>query len=309
MLSSVGHDEDLSLEAGIEYFLTRPVRQSHLHDTLVNALRVKIAAGTAEATRGTHSRLNARILLVEDNPVNQELAQHMLEFLGCACSIARHGRDALVALERESFDAVLMDCEMPEMDGFEATAAIRQRESSQGAARRVPIVALTAGAVEGDRDKCLAAGMDDYLSKPFSLADLERTLTRWLPDVPSTPQSGEKHIDPRVIEGMLVMGGGGRDLLQRLIRIYLTDSPQRLAAIREGFANADAAAVARAAHSFKSSSANLGAAALAELCKRLERHCRAGSTEDAEPLLYAIEEEYSHVAMDLAARVAEKFSS
>jgi signal transduction histidine kinase/CheY-like chemotaxis protein len=303
MLSSVGHDEERSIEAGIEYFLVRPVRQSHLHDTLANALRAKIDAGTARQSRAAHAQLHARILLVEDNPVNQELAMHMLEFLSCTCIVARHGREALVALEREGIDAVLMDCQMPEMDGFEATAAIRSREASQGG-RRTPIIALTAGAVEGDRDKCLAAGMDDYLSKPFSLEQLERTLRHWLPGIPVV-EAGEPHVDPKVIESMLVLGGGGRDLLHKMIRIYLRDAPERLAAIRDGIARKDAVVVARAAHAFKSANANLGATALAELCKDLELHCREGLLGGAEEMANAIEKEFAIVATDLNGRVRE----
>ncbi len=307
MLSSVGLDEDLALEAGIEYFLTRPVRQSHLYDCLASALRMKIAAGTAEQPRDARAQLDARILLVEDNPVNQELAQHMLEHLGCTTTVARHGREALVALEGDAFDAVLMDCQMPEMDGFEATAAIRLREAAMGADRRLPIIALTAGAVEGDRDKCLAAGMDDYLSKPFSLDQLEGALRRWLPATPLM-QPGRPHVDPQVIEGVLVLGGGGQELLRKLVAIYLHDAPQRIAAVREGMARGDAPAVARAAHALKSANANLGAAALAELCKQLERHCRGGTTSGAEAMVAAIEEEFAYVSADLAGRVRETAS-
>ena len=228
----------------------------------------------------------------------------MLEFIGCTCTVARHGREALVVLERDAFDAVLMDCQMPEMDGYEATAAIRQREAAQGAERRVPVIALTAGAVEGDRDKCLAAGMDDYLSKPFSLVQLERTLRQWLPHIPVV-EARDPHIDPKVIEGMLVLGGGGRELLTRMIRIYLGDAPEHLSAIRDGMARADALGVARSAHSLKSSSANLGATALSELCQRLERHCRAGSTAGADGMVAMIEEEFTHVAANLAVRAKE----
>src|SRR5260221_1358358 len=307
MLSSVGHDEERSGEAGIEYFLTRPVRQSHLHDCVISVLRMKIEGGTALQPRGMHAQLDARVLLVEDNPVNEELALHMLKHLGCTCEVAHHGREALVASEGESFDAVLMDCQMPEMDGFEATAAIRLREASQGADRRLPIIALTAGAVEGDRDKCLAAGMDDYLSKPFSLDQLERTLRRWLPAVPAM-EPGMPHVDPQAIESMLVLGGGGRELLKKMIDIYLGDAPRRLAAIRDGMARADSGAVARAAHSFKSANANLGAAALAEMCKRLERHCREGATAGAEGMVAAMEEEYKYVSSDLSVRIREMAS-
>ena len=304
MLSSVDHDEEEAVEAGIEFFLTRPARQSHLYDCLQTALRLKIASGTAQRPRGMHAQLNARILLVEDNPVNQELALHMLQHLGCTGVVAKHGREALVELERQSFDAVLMDCQMPEMDGFEATAAIRLREAAQGGERRLPIVALTAGAVEGDRDKCLAAGMDDYLSKPFSLEQIERVLRRWLPAVPAI-EPGEPHIDPKVIENMLVLGGGGRELLCKMVDLFLQDAPQRLAAIRDGVRRGDGVATAKAAHSFKSACANLGAAALAEMCKRLERQCRDGSVINVEALVDSIENELAYVAADLAGRVRE----
>jgi CheY-like chemotaxis protein len=304
MLSSVGHDEESSIEAGIEFFLTRPVRQSLLHDTLTEALKVKIAAGIAQQARGLHAQLDAHVLLVEDNPVNQELAQHMLEHLGCTCVIARHGREALVALEGDTaFDAILMDCQMPEMDGFEATAAIRVREA-QGVRKRLPIIALTAGAVEGDRDKCLAAGMDDYLSKPFSLDQLEGILRRCLPVVPAI-EPGEPHVDPQVIESMLVLGGGGSELLKRMVDIYLDDAPSRLEIVREGMQRSDPGAVSRAAHALKSASANLGAAALAELCRRLERACVGGSTGETRALVDAIELELAYVTADLSRRVRE----
>ena len=297
MLSSTEMDEETALESGVGYFLTRPVRQSHLYDCLVSAMRGKVTANAA-APGAAHTRLYARVLLVEDNPVNQELARHMLEFLGCTCVVAADGRQALDVLSQgETFDVVLMDCEMPVMDGFEATAAIRLREAE--GMPRLPIVALTAGAIDGDREKCLAAGMDDYLSKPFSLAQLEQSLRRWLV---VAPDSGQPHVDLGVIEKLLEQAGGGSDLLKSLIRTYLADAPARIAAIREGMVRGDAPAVARAAHALKSASANLGATVLARLCKDLERHCRAGSTDDADDMVRAIGLEFEHVREELAER-------
>ena len=299
MLSSVDTDEDAALEVGVGYFLTRPVRQSQLYDCLVSAMRGKVTANAIDPSAVAHSHLYARVLLVEDNLVNQELARHMLEFLGCQCVVAGDGRQALAALEAEvdTFDVVLMDCEMPEMDGFEATAAIRLREAD--GFPRLPIVALTAGAIEGDRDKCLAAGMDDYLSKPFSIQELEQTLRRW---VTAPEGDGDPHVDPAVLERMLEQTGGGAGLLRSLIRSYLNDAPARIAAIEGGMERGDAAVVARAAHALKSSSANLGATALARMCKELEAHCRDGSTEGAESLARSLSAEFGHVRTELSER-------
>jgi signal transduction histidine kinase/CheY-like chemotaxis protein len=304
MLSSVGHDEDASLEAGIEFFLTRPVRQSHLFDCLQSALREKVAAGAVPRRGGRRVQLDARILVVEDNAVNQELAAHMLKHLGCQVTVAKHGGDALDALEHESFDVVLMDCQMPVMDGFEATAAIRKHETLEGSGRRLPIVALTAGAVEGERDKCLAAGMDDYLAKPFSVEQLEAVLRRWLPTIPEAGPV-RMHVDEKVLEKMLVLGGGGRDLLCRLIDLFLLDAPDRLAAIQDALSRGDARALARAAHAFRSASANLGATTLAELCARIEQDCAAGSTEGADRGVAAVEDELGHVTADFIHRLRE----
>ena len=303
MLSSVDHDEATSVEAGIEFFLTRPVRQSHLRECLLNAMRDKIAGGV-EHRHIAHTQFDARILVVEDNPVNQELASRMLEHLGCIAVVAKDGREALSLLQRDSFDAVLMDCQMPNMDGFEATAEIRHDEAIERVDRRLPIIALTAGAVEGDREKCLAAGMDDYLSKPFSLEQLERALRRWLPALAGLEPT-EPHVDAKVIEGILTLGGGGPELLGRMVELYMQDAPERIAAIRDGMARGDGRTAARAAHALKSACANVGAAALVELCKRLESHCRDGATAGAEPLADAIEDEFARVAADLASRVRE----
>src|SRR5207248_10303902 len=140
-----------------------------------------------------------------------------------------------------------------------------------------------------------------YLAKPFSLDQLERVLRRWLPAVPAM-EPGEPHIDPKVIESMLVLGGGGRELLCKMIDLFLQDAPQRIAAIREAMAGGDARAVRKAAHAFKSSSANLGAAALAEMCKRLERECRDGAAGESQAHVAAIEDEYAYGAVDLAGR-------
>ena len=303
MLSSVGEDESALRDSGITHYLTRPVRQSRLYDCLVSAMAGKVSAPAVQ--HQTRARLDGHVLLVEDNPVNQMLALHMLELLGCTAVVANHGREALAAWERAAFNLVLMDCQMPEMDGFEATAEIRRREIARASDQRIPIVAITAGAVEGDREKCLAAGMDDYLSKPFSLDQLERALRRWLPltraaqarGTVDTAQSAT-HLDARVLEDVRALGENGDELLTKVIGAYLGDAPGRLQSLREAVARGDDLAARRTAHAFKSASANLGAAALADLCRRMEKdpENRAGA------LLAEIETEYSVVAAELSAR-------
>ena len=315
MLSSVGRDEPTAREAGIAYCLTRPVRQSHLYDCLVSAVPGKISAAAVRQARlaPLAANLQAQVLLVEDNPVNQELALHMLEFLGCRAVVANHGREALEALDRTTFDLVLMDCQMPEMNGFEATAEIRRREAAQVDGRRIPIIALTAGAVEGDRDKCLAAGMDDYVTKPFSVGQLEHALRRWLPAPGAAQPQSEAvktvrqdralpHLDLQVLEGVRALGGNGDELVTKVIGVYLGDAPGRLQSLREAVARSDVLAAQRAAHAFKSASANLGAAALAGLCRRMEGLKPEDSASRATALLAEIEAEYSAVAADLSAR-------
>ena len=131
------------------------------------------------------TRLSGRVLVAEDNEINQVLAQQILKRLGCELTIAHNGREALAWIENHEFDAVLMDCQMPEMDGFQATAAIRERERRSGSAR-LPIIAMTANAMDSDRDLCLAHGMDDYVAKPFTAAKLGEALARWLPAAADT---------------------------------------------------------------------------------------------------------------------------
>jgi two-component system sensor histidine kinase/response regulator len=192
MLSSLtcfGEGEK-SRSAGIEACLNKPVRQSRLLTCLLEVMRVpteevdKRALGSA---REDALRFDARILLVEDVPVNQELGRIMLEDLGCCVDTAWNGREALEAIEREVYDIVLMDCQMPEMDGYEATRKVRERETVAAGSERPGhqvIVALTAHAMQGDRQACLDAGMDDYLSKPFSTVQLSDVLSRWLSACP-----------------------------------------------------------------------------------------------------------------------------
>ena len=274
------------------------MRQSDLYDCIVSVLGGKLTAAALVPVPGAVKRnLDAQVLLVEDHPVNQELALAVLESLGCRTRLAQHGREALDLLAHTAFDLVLMDCQMPVMDGFEAVAEIRCREAAAGGAPRIPVIALTAGAIQGDREKCLAAGMDDYLTKPFSTEQLGVVLTRWLPaarraasgpacatgpgagaapalaSVPSAaPSASATQIDRRILERMQALQGGaaGAAFVRRIIGIYLGDASVRMGSLREAVARNDPAALARCAHALRSASATVGASALADLCRQME---------------------------------------
>jgi len=192
MLSSVAERAGLGDSSlfGLDAYLTKPVRESRLADCLCLVLGPAPATGPSAALPGPRRpvtdeslsessfRSRPRVLLVEDNAVNQRVAARMLERLGCAVDVAGDGREALAALARGEYRVVLMDCQMPHMDGYEAARALRRSED--GARAHVPIVALTANAMPGDVERCLAAGMDDYLAKPVRLEELKRVLERWL---------------------------------------------------------------------------------------------------------------------------------
>jgi PAS domain S-box-containing protein len=172
------------LEGGFAAHLVKPLRRDELFKCIARAVgTMERAAREAEKPVVAHASLDADVLLVEDNTVNQEIARAMLQRLGCRVDAATNGLEALTLFDAKRHEIVLMDCQMPEMDGFAATAAIRERERARGSGAHVPIIALTANAMEGDRERCLAAGMDDYLPKPFKKAQLTSTVSRWLQHV------------------------------------------------------------------------------------------------------------------------------
>jgi len=302
MLTTVANLESTGelLAVGVSAYVTKPVRQRDLHAALLVGAP-KAGRATAPVARDGQSRFSARVLLVEDNAVNQELARSQLEAMGCSVRVAVNGREAVEAVTaspldalREPYDLILMDCQMPVMDGYAATAELRRWEHHQGEAR-MPIVALTANALEGDRERCLAQGMDDYLAKPFSREELERMLARWLPQVvaskhieaPHASRPSDPHgtvLDHKIIDRITALQRDGKpDLLAHLIGLFLASVPRLLSEIEFGLTAGDAAQVRRAVHTLKSSSANLGGTALAKLCGELEAEAR----DDALPSVAA----------------------
>ncbi len=362
MLTAITQSEDTEAlqRAGMQAILTKPFRQSRLYDCLATVMGGSVeeqAALRRTQPQPTEPRSvsHGRILLAEDNPVNQEVALGMLEALGCQADTGSNGREVLEALKRKTYDLILMDCQMPEMDGFEATRCIREMEQQRSTfdVRRLnseprtsnveppslmPIVAVTAHAVTGDRERCLAAGMDDYLSKPFAQDQLQAILSRWLPQrgAEATPEQERSTfdvrrsdpdpqtstldpqpsnlplgsyvevptIDPRAWESIRALQRPGQpDMLCKVIGKYLTSSRQLIETMRTAVPQHDAPALHRTAHSLKSCSATLGALRLAALCKEVEAMGRANVLDHIATLWDKLEAEYKLVHEALAAEL------
>jgi two-component system, sensor histidine kinase and response regulator len=300
-------------EIGVFACMSKPLRQAELLRQIAAAMSSGNPVSGFGSLHETALPLSARpllqaeVLVVEDQPINRELAMAMLRNFGCRVQTAVNGRAGVRAATERRFDLILMDCQMPEMDGFEATAQIRAAEPRS--VPGVPIIALTANAVAGDRERCLAAGMNDYLSKPFTGADLYDMIARWLgrdaanpgaaPAAEAAPASSV--IDERTLDSIRAIGGA--DLLVRMVGLFCDDSPALLEALRAALANGDAQAVAGAAHALRSISLNLGAFALGDICNRIETDARSGiiAGERAQRL----DAEYQAARTVLEARVKE----
>jgi CheY-like chemotaxis protein len=250
--------------------------------------------GAPSGVAATAPVTGPKILLVEDNPVNREVAVGMLESLGCAVEAAENGWLAIEAMNSTAYDAVFMDCQMPIMDGMTATGEIRRREQSSGAGR-VPIVALTANAMEGDRERCLASGMDDFLSKPFTQQQLAMLLRRWLamrtlPEPERRDLSRVPLIDAGVLRNIAALAKP--TLLNSMIDLYLQHSPGLIDEIEAAAANMHAGALSQAVHTLKSSTSNLGGARLAMVAKECELLIRDGGITQAASVVSRIRKEY-----------------
>jgi CheY-like chemotaxis protein/HPt (histidine-containing phosphotransfer) domain-containing protein len=310
LLTSLATEDEAELrESGVELQLTKPVRLAELRRAF-EQVAGRLPPAPSPVRESGASALRGLLLLVEDNPVNQEVAAAMLEDLGCTVLLASNGREALREIERERPDLVLMDCQMPEMDGFEATRSIRAGEACAGGAR-LPIVALTANAMQSDRTRCLEAGMDDYLSKPFTREQLAEALERRLPGrgaVEAAPAAPAPEPRPRPAEVLdtaaldrirALQRSDGPALLRKVIDLYLADSRELLDSLRLAASTADAPGLQRAAHTLKSSSANVGAMGLAERCKELETAARNGAIAGAGEIVHVIESEHRSVCAAL----------
>ncbi|HYB12499.1 MAG TPA: response regulator, partial [Myxococcota bacterium] len=328
-------DNDELREAGIAAHLTKPVRQSELYNRIAELMERPLAPASRlralrDSSRPQKLLLSGLVLLVEDNVVNQDVAQEMLESLGCRVHVASDGLEAVDLAFHGEYDAILMDIQMPGIDGYQATRSIRAREererqrSENTSVRHTPIVALTANAMQGDRQECLDAGMDDYLTKPFRRDELFETLRRWLPAAESVAEVGEtSRAENPAPDAVVEAAAGGREgslldrraldairqlspergatILARVIDSYLATAPDQLETLQRAAAEKDAALLQSQAHSLKSSSANVGARELAQLARELEALARSGQTSDAAGIVERMSAEFLRVREALVA--------
>ena len=256
---------------------------------------------------------DARVLVAEDNPVNQKVAVRMLERLGYRADVVADGLEAVEALTRIPYAAVLMDVQMPKMDGYEATAEIRRCEQVSGG--HTPTIAMTANAMESDREQAFEAGMDDFVPKPVKPGELEAVLGRWIleeetaaatapaaADGSRAPEEIEDPIDRATLESLSELGGS--EMLSELTEMFFEDARSGIDAIRDSVERGDAQSVERTAHTLKGSSGNMGAQRMAALCGKLRDAGVSGDLTHALELLEGLEVEFGRVRPALEAEVA-----
>ncbi|HEY8508098.1 MAG TPA: response regulator [Steroidobacteraceae bacterium] len=321
ILSSLGDRVKEAELVGVSAWLTKPVRRAQLHNLLA-AVAGRSANGASKTAAPQNSSAmpqytSARVLLVEDNRTNKEVALRMLKTFGVEAATASDGAEAVARIREGEWDLVLMDCQMPVMDGYAATQAVRAWEQENGRPR-VAIVAMTANAMQGDREKCLAAGMDDYVTKPIKRDVLAAALARYLkPDTPALPSpepagspalSTESAIDAATLDqlGELM----GEDLVD-LIQTYVEDTPVQLSTMESAIGQGDYTVLGRSAHSVKSSSLSLGAIVVGRIAAAIDDLARTkADLSEAERLLAALRAAFAIVETRLneiaAARSAKQ---
>jgi signal transduction histidine kinase/HPt (histidine-containing phosphotransfer) domain-containing protein len=334
-------DQAFTKAAGIRALLGKPIRQSQLFNTLSTLIELRAGAPPeplrgGRPARGIKSviapeiRQRTRILLVEDNLVNQQVEMRMITRIGYQAERADNGRIALEKLAHANFDIILMDCQMPEVDGYTATREIRRRE---GAARHTCVIGVTAHALAGDREECLRAGMDDYIAKPVMPEDLAAIIDKWVgianmsdsrakvahsssaAAASQSPESGQQAPLALVIDEAVLaelreyQNPGDPDFVTELIGVFTEDLAARLVQINAGLQAGDANRVRQAAHALKGASGELGAQRMREICSRLELSAAAGSIATAPALLRELEDEAIQVRAALAAHCVEQVAA
>ena len=278
MLTSTGDHRVRARELGVAAYLTKPVRRARLLETVAEAARAprEDPGGPEPAARQPAPAAPAesaglRVLVAEDNEVNQLVIETMLSKRGFAVDLANDGSEALAKLAHDTYAAVFMDCQMPNLDGYAATGRIRAQEAG---GERLPVIAMTAHAMKGDREKCLDAGMDDYLSKPLRPAALDEVLERWLglaPAAPAGPPLAEAAVDALVDEArMRTFRDDYADIVDQLVDLFLSSTPPLLDELQTAADAGDRDELGRVAHKLKGSCQNIGATFMATLCRSIE---------------------------------------
>lgn len=325
VISSIGMHEAQELQEALGpiKYLTKPVRQSQLYACLVRALvateppaALQRHAESSLVTQPTTVR--ARVLLAEDNVINQKVAVRMLEKLGCRVDVVANGQEAVAAVAIGGYHLCFMDCQMPEMDGLEATRTIRAQEGQTEV--HLPIIAMTANAMPGDRARCLEAGMDDYLSKPVRETDLAAMLEHWEPQQPRTAAAGSGAIgqatphdpapsapalDHEIVSTLMAMGDAEDPTFFRdVIEAFFADTTELMATLQRAITAEEIDTVGRMAHTLKGSSTNVGAVGMAALCHELQSVGSAANLVDAVQCLTKLKTEFDRVRRELAALMA-----
>jgi two-component system, sensor histidine kinase and response regulator len=295
------------LGGGFQGYVLKPIDRLHLADAISVAMEGSQSSHAEAVPIRSLTKIpqfNARVLIAEDQPTNLEVAVSMLNKVGVRADSAENGAEAVLALQRNKYDMVLMDCEMPEMDGFEATRRIRLGDAGMENFR-IPIVAVTAHATQETRDKCLAAGMNDYISKPFEIATVIKVLSAWLP---ASMKQTEKTVEAVVVEkppvpvvgapvdfdaeGLLNRLMGDKDIARAVIGGFVEDFPLKIEELKSLFASSDAVAARREAHSLKGAAATVAAEALRAIGLAMEQAAAAGELEKAAALLPQLEKQF-----------------
>jgi two-component system sensor histidine kinase/response regulator len=302
------NDPAVLRDAGVEILLTKPVGHSDLHDSLAGliarpphgATMIQAPSPTTAAAPASRTR-EWQILVAEDNPINQMVARHQLTRLGLKAEFVGNGREAVEALRRKPYDLILMDCQMPEMDGYAATAAIRHEE---GADRHTWIIAMTAHAMAGDRERCLASGMDDYLPKPIDPKALAAIFKRYEhsampnstpPDVPASPMPAASTEPPVDMARLWDASNGDAQFMRELADLYIDQTTEQLGFLKEAVAKRSAADIERIAHRCKGGSGSCGVMTLSKMFFELERRGREENLDNVDQIFAEIEREYARV--------------
>jgi CheY-like chemotaxis protein len=279
--------------------LAKPFKASQLYNTLLRLLTAsKPEQEAAEvAVDGKQAISSLRILLAEDNAMNQKVALRLLERLGYRANVASNGLEALEALERQSYDVVLMDVQMPELDGLDASRRICERWPPE---RRPHIIAMTANALPEDREACFAAGMNDYVAKPIRGDELAAALKRARPIQHRDAGSEESAVslDAAALQNLRDLGGD--EFLTEVVDVFLAEAPALITSVRSSLERQDTEELRRAAHTLKSNGSTLGATAFAELCRTVEQHAKTSRLEGVSQLVDRIEQEYRALRETLA---------